>query len=106
MTCLTVWDGDTGEVTMTALKDGVPVDLSATTSREIIVKNVTTEAVTVLVETSTDLVNGEITFEVESLPRGRYDVVLRVEDATSTQTYPNGCAGPAEISIRRDMDAA
>jgi hypothetical protein len=105
MTCHTVWDSDTGEVTITAMKDGLPVDLSATTSREVIVKNVTTGVVTTLPATSEDLPNGEITVSVESLPRGRYDLVLRVEDASGQQTYPNACYGPVELSVRRDLDA-
>lgn len=105
MTCLTVWDSDTGEFTITAVKDGVPVDLSATTARTVIARNVTTSVVTVLAPVSEDLPNGEVTVEAEGLPRGRYDVVLRAVDVTSTQTYPSACEGPAELRVRPDLDA-
>lgn len=102
-----IWDGDTGHVTIAATKNGAAVNLAATNSRTVIVRNVETDEATTLDEVSaeSDLSNGVIVADASPLEPGDYSLVLRCVDASVTATYP-GADQPAEVlTVIPDLDA-
>ncbi|MGH3350739.1 MAG: hypothetical protein ACRDPS_08750 [Nocardioides sp.] len=102
-----IWDGDTGHVTITATEGEAAVNLSATTSRTVIVRNVDTAIVTTLTEVpaSSDLANGVVVADGGPLEVGTYHLVLRAVDATRTVTYPSPDKGPEVLVVYPALDA-
>lgn len=103
-----IWDGDTGHVTITATKNGAPVNLSGTTSRTVIVRNTETAATTTLTEVtaSSDLAAGVIVANAEPLEVGTYLLVVRCVDPTTTATYPSADQEPEVLTVKAKLDAA
>lgn len=101
-----VWDDDTGTVTIIANdKDGNPVNLSATTERTVIARNVETRVATALDITSDDLPTGKVIADASPLEVGTYKVALRCVDASGTATYPSAESGGEDLSVVADLDA-
>lgn len=102
-----IWDGDTGHVTITATVAGGAVNLSATSSRDVIVRNVETKESTTLDElpASSDLGAGVVVADGSPLDPGTYGLVLRVVDGTTTATYPSADKGPETLTVVADLDA-
>lgn len=102
-----IWDGDTGHVTITATKNGAPVNLAGTTSRTVIVRDAETAVVTTLTEVtaSSDLPNGVVVANAEPLPVGTYRLVVRCVDATTTATYPSADQEPEVLRVKAKLDA-
>lgn len=103
-----IWDGDTGHVTITCTKNGAPVNLSATTTRTIIARNVETAVVTTLAEVtaSSNLAGGVIVANAEPLVVGTYALVVRCVDAMTTATYPSADQETEVLVVRAKLDAA
>lgn len=102
-----IWDGDTGHVTITAVKDGAPVNLTGATAIVAIARNVEAPfTVSTLDEaTGSDEANGIYVAAGGDLGVGTYDLVLRVTDASGTTTYPSADKGPETLVVYADLDA-
>lgn len=101
-----IWDGDTGHVTITAIKGGAAVNLTAATVIVVIARNIQTDAATVLDEaTGSDKANGIIVADGSALDPGDYQLVLRVTDAGGTATYPSADKGAERLTVLADLDA-
>ena len=103
-----IWDGDTGHVTITATKNGAAVNLSATTTRTVIVRNTDTGVASTIAEVpaSSDLAAGVVVADAGPLAVGTYHLVLRCVDATTTATYPSADEQPEVLHVREALDAA
>lgn len=98
-----VWDGDTGTVTITAIKDGAPVNLTGATCT--VIARSEAGVVTLLSISSSDLPSGKVTADASPLAVGSYDLVLRAVTGSVTATYPSADKGAEVLNVLADLDA-
>lgn len=98
-----IWDSDTSTITMTATKDGAPVNLTGAVCT-VIARSEAGVAAT-LTTTPTDLLNGTVTADASALEVGSYDLVLRAVTGSVTATYPSADKGAEVLNVIADLDA-
>jgi hypothetical protein len=101
-----IWDGDTGHVTITATKNGAPVNLTGAECTVIARRTDGGAAITLAeVPAASDRGAGVVVADASPLEVGTYVAVVRAVANGITATYPSADQPDQLLTVKADLDA-
>jgi hypothetical protein len=101
-----IWDGDTGHVTITATKNGAPVNLTGAECTVIARRTDGGAAVTLdEIPADSNRAAGVVVADAGPLTAGTYVAVLRAVAGGVTATYPSADQPDQLLTVKADLDA-